>query len=66
MLLQAQNEAVREEVLKDAQLDLEVSRLNAEKERYDALQLLKKKKTRSAEQWKCLSKCKPKNKSECA
>ena len=35
MLLQAQNEAVREEVLKDAQLDLEVSRLNAEKERYE-------------------------------
>jgi len=35
MLLQAQNEAAREEVLKDAQLDLEVSRLNAEKERYE-------------------------------
>ena len=35
MLLQAQNEAAREEVLKDAQLDLEVSRLNAEKERFE-------------------------------
>ncbi len=35
MLLQAQNEAAREEVLKDAQLDLEISRLNAEKERYE-------------------------------
>ena len=35
MLLQAQNEAAREEVLKDAQLDLEVSRWNAEKERYE-------------------------------
>ena len=35
MLVQAQNEAAREEVLKDAQLDLEVSRLNAEKERYE-------------------------------
>ena len=35
MLLQAQNEAAREEVLKDVQLDLEVSRWNAEKERYE-------------------------------
>ena len=35
MLLQAQNEAAREEVLKDAQLDLEVSRFNSEKERYE-------------------------------
>ena len=35
MLLQAQNEAAREEVLKDAQLDSEVSRCNAEKERYE-------------------------------
>ena len=35
MLLQAQNEAAREEVLKDAQLDLEFSRLNAEKERFE-------------------------------
>ena len=35
MLRQAQNEAAREEVLKDAQLDLEVSRLNAEKERFE-------------------------------
>jgi hypothetical protein len=35
MLLQAKNEAAREEVLKDAQLDLEVSRLNAEKERFE-------------------------------
>ena len=35
MLLQSQNEAAREEVLKDAQLDLEVSRLNAEKERFE-------------------------------
>ena len=33
-LQQAQNEAHREEVLKDAQLDVEVSRLNAEKERF--------------------------------
>lgn len=34
-LQQAQNEAHREEVLKDAQLDVEVSRLNAEKERFE-------------------------------
>ena len=34
-LLQAQNEAAREEALKDAQLDLEVSKLNAEKERHE-------------------------------
>ena len=33
-LQQAQNEAHREEVLKDAQLDVEVRRLNAEKERF--------------------------------
>lgn len=33
-LQQAQNEAHREEVLKDAQLDVELSRLNAEKERF--------------------------------
>ena len=34
-LQQAQNEASREEILKDAQLDVEVSRLNAEKERFE-------------------------------
>ena len=34
-LQQAQNEASREEVLKDAQLNVEVSRLNAEKERFE-------------------------------
>ena len=34
-LQQAQNEASREETLKDAQLDLEVSKLNAEKERFE-------------------------------
>ena len=34
-LLQAQNEAEREERLKDAQLDLEVSKLNADKQRLE-------------------------------
>tara|TARA_B100001113_G_C21015943_1_gene581385 strand:- start:76 stop:1065 length:990 start_codon:yes stop_codon:yes gene_type:complete len=34
-LQQAQNEASREEILKDAQLDLEVSKINAEKERFE-------------------------------
>ena len=34
-LQQAQNEAGREEILKDAQLDLEVSKINAEKERFE-------------------------------
>ena len=34
-LQQAQNEVSREEILKDAQLDVEVSRLNAEKERFE-------------------------------
>ena len=63
-LQQAQNEAHREEVLKDAQLDVEVSRLNAEKERFARAASRKKKKTRSAVQWKCLSKCKPKSRSE--
>ena len=34
-LLQAQNDAGRQEKLKDAQLDLEVSKLNADKQRFE-------------------------------
>jgi hypothetical protein len=51
-LLQAQNDAGRQEKLKDAQLDLEVSKLNADKQRFEQavnLEAMEDKKRRAME-----------------